>query len=412
LNFIAVIVLAALGIDFILHFYADVLNLRHMSPELPPSFRDVYDAKRYAKSQKYLRVNTHFDWIVSAFNLFLLLCFWFLGGFSVLDGFARGFQKGPVFTGIVFAGVLILLKSAVNIPFGIYATFVIEEKFGFNKTTWKTYILDKLKVFLLAVLLGIPLLSGILAFFEYSGKNAWWYCWVVVALFTLLLRFVGPTWIMPLFNKYSPLKDGELKQALFSLAERIRFPLKNVFVMDGSRRSTKSNAFFTGFGRNKRIVLFDTLIEKSTVPELVAVMAHEMGHYKLNHIWVATIISILHMGLLFFLLSLFISLPPLFEAFFMESPSVYGGMIFFGLLYSPVEILLGILLQFHSRMNEFQADRFAVEKTGEPNALAVALKKLSAKNLSNLTPHPFYAALNYSHPPILKRIEAITGHKI
>jgi len=407
LNFIAVIVLFALAFDFCIHLLADILNLKHLSPDLPEAFRDTYDTRRYADSQKYLKVNTRFDWIVSAVNLIALLCFWFLGGFNALDRFARGFEWGSVATGVVFIGSLLVFRSVLGLPFDIIHTFVIEEKFGFNKTTWKTFVLDRVKGLLLAVVLGVPLLAGVLAFFAYTGANAWWYCWLLVVLFGMCVRYIGPTWIMPLFNKFSPLEEGELKRALFSLAERIEFPLKNIFLMDGSRRSSKSNAFFTGFGRNKRIVLFDTLVEMTAVPELVAVLGHEMGHYKLKHIWMNTIIGILHSGVLFFLLSLFISLPPLFDAFFMDSTSVYGGMIFFGLLYSPVEMILGLLMQEYSRRNEFQADRFAVEKTRNPQALASALKKLSAQNLSNLTPHPFYVVLNYSHPPVLKRIEAI-----
>lgn len=409
MNFIAVIVLTALVLDFCLNLLADILNVNHLSPLLPEAFQDTYDTERYAESQEYLKVNTRFDWVVTTVNLIVLLCFWFFGGFNILDQFARGFGKGPVLTGVLYIGLLLVFRSIINFPFGIFQTFVIEEKFGFNKTTWKTYVLDRVKGFFLALVIGVPLLAGVLAFFEYAGTNAWWYCWLVVVLFGMIIRYVGPTWIMPLFNKFSPLEDGELKQALFSLAERIEFPLRNVFLMDGSRRSSKSNAFFTGFGRNKRIVLFDTLVEKTTVPELVAVLGHEMGHYKLKHIWINTIIGILHSGVLFYLLSLFISLPPLFEAFFMDSASVYGGMIFFGMLYSPVEILLGLLLQEYSRRNEYQADRFAVENTREPHALAGALKKLSVQNLSNLTPHPFYVVLNYSHPPVLKRIEAILG---
>lgn len=409
MNFIAVIVLFALVIDFCLNLTADILNLKNLSPVLPGTFRDTYDTDRYAKSQKYLRVNTYFGWVVSAVNLMLLLFFWFLGGFNLLDHFARGLGKGPVVTGIVFIGMVLVFRSIVNLPFGIFRTFWIEEKFGFNKTTWKTYALDHVKGFLLAVVLGVPLLAGVLAFFEYAGRNAWWYCWLLVVLFGIAIRYVGPTWIMPLFNKFSPVGDGELKSALFSFAKRIEFPLDNIFLMDGSRRTSKTNAFFTGFGRSKRIVLFDTLVEQNSVPEIVAVLGHEMGHHKLKHIWINTVIGILHSGVLFFLLSLFISLPPLFEAFFMDSASVYGGMIFFGLLYSPVEILLGLLMQAYSRRIEFQADRFAVENTGNPPALASALKKLSVQNLSNLTPHPFYVALNYSHPPLLKRIEVILG---
>jgi STE24 endopeptidase len=216
---------------------------------------------------------------------------------------------------------------------------------------------------------------------------------------------------MPLFNKFSPLEDGELKRELFSLAGRIDFPLKKVFLMDGSRRSSKSNAFFTGFGRNKRIVLFDTLVDKTTTDELLGILGHEMGHYKLRHIWMNMLIGFIHSGVLFFLLSLFISLPALFDAFFMDSVSIYGGMIFFGMLYSPVEFFMGLLLQVHSRRNEYQADSFAVKHTGKPAAFASALKKLSVQNLSNLTPHPFYVWLNYSHPPVIKRIEAILGKR-
>jgi STE24 endopeptidase len=409
LNFIAVIILVALAFDACLHFTADLLNLKNMSPELPETFQGVYDTERYSTSQTYLKTNTHFEWIVTGINLFALLAFWFLGGFNALDHFSRGLGWGTLPTGIVYIGLLLLLKGVLNTPFGIYHTFVIEERFGFNKTTWKTYLLDRAKGLLLTILIGFPLLGGILAFFEYSGGNAWWYCWIVVVVISMSLRFIAPTWILPLFNKFTPLEDGELKSELFALAKRIHFPLKNVFLMDGSKRSTKSNAFFTGFGRNKRIVLFDTLTDKTTVPELLAVLGHEMGHYKLKHLWVQTVVSVVHTGLLFYLLSLFISLPLLFDAFFVETPSVYGGMIFFGMLYSPIEFFLGIGMQALSRRNEYQADRFAVENTRTPEAMANALKKLSVRNLSNLTPHPFYVALNYSHPPVLQRIDRITA---
>ena len=292
-------------------------------------------------------------------------------------------------------------------PFSAYRTFVIEESFGFNKTTWQTFIMDRLKGLGLSVLIGLPLLAVVLSFFEYAGSNAWWYCWFAVTVFTLLLQFVAPTWIMPLFNKFVPLEDGELKRAILSYAKKIKFPLDNVFMMDGSKRSTKSNAFFTGFGRHKRIVLFDTLIKQTSISELVAILAHEMGHFKKKHILLTTGIGIIHTGLLFFLLSLCLSLPALFNAFFMKEASIYAGMLFFGILYSPVEFFLGIAMQAFSRHNEYQADRFAVETTQDPLSLVSALKKLSVHNLSNLTPHPAYVFLNYSHPPVLKRIGSI-----
>jgi STE24 endopeptidase len=260
---------------------------------------------------------------------------------------------------------------------------------------------------LLSIILGGPLLAGILAFFEYAGEAAWLYCWLVIIIYMIVIQFIAPAWIMPLFNKFTPLAEGELKTAIFSYARSIQFPLKNVFVMDGSKRSSKSNAFFTGFGKNKRIVLFDTLIAQHTVPELVAVLAHEMGHYRKKHIVQGMLISILQTGIMLYLLSFFISYQGLFDAFYMHQASVYAGLIFFGMLYSPIDFFISLAIQELSRKNEFQADKFSVETTHNPDAMIDALKKLSVHNLSNLLPHPFYVFLNYSHPPVLKRIEAI-----
>jgi STE24 endopeptidase len=263
------------------------------------------------------------------------------------------------------------------------------------------------KGILLAILLGGPLLAGVLLFFEYAGANAWWYCWIAVTLFMLGVQFIAPTWIMPLFNKFSPLEDDELKSSILSYAGSINFPIENVYVMDGSRRSSKSNAFFTGFGKNRRIVLFDTLIKQHTTGELLAVLAHEMGHYKKKHILQSLIIGVIQMGIMLYLLSLFISYQGLFDAFYMPQKSVYAGLIFFGLLFSPLGFFIGIFMQMLSRKNEFAADRFSVETTLDPESMADALKKLSINNLSNLLPHPLYVFLNYSHPPVLQRIQAI-----
>jgi STE24 endopeptidase len=238
---------------------------------------------------------------------------------------------------------------------------------------------------------------------------AWWYCWLGVTLYMLVVQFIAPTWIMPLFNKFTPLEEGELKSAILSYASAIDFPLENVYMMDGSRRSTKSNAFFTGFGKHKRIVLFDTLIRQHSVKELVAVLAHEMGHYKKKHIRQGIILGILQTGLMLFLLSRFISYPGLFDAFYMQHISVYAGLIFFAMLYAPIDFFVGLFLQVLSRRNETNADRFAAETTGDPGSMVDALKKLSVHNLSNLTPHPFYVFLNYSHPPVLKRIQALSS---
>ena len=408
MNFIAIIILCTIGVDFILNLTADGLNLKHLRSELPRAFEGVYDPQRYRKSQKYLKVNTKFGWITSAFNLCLILVFWFAGGFPLLDKWVRSFELGPVPSGLVYIGVLVLLKSALSLPFNLYSTFVIEERFGFNQTTWRTYVMDLAKGLFLVLLLGTPLLAAILAFFQYAGPHAWWYCWLGVTLYMLVVQFIAPTWIMPLFNKFTPLEEGELRSAILSYAKAINFPLDNVFQMDGSRRSTKSNAFFTGFGRHKRIVLFDTLIQRHSVKELVAVLAHEMGHYKKKHIHQGLILGIFQTGLMLFLLSHFIAYQGLFDAFFMPRQSVYAGLLFFAMLYTPIDFFVGILMQILSRKNETAADQFAAETTKDPDSMVAALKKLSVDNLSNLTPHPFYVFLNYSHPPVLQRIQALS----
>jgi len=411
MNFIAIIILLTIVLDLLLHVISDALNLKMIQNKVPEAFAGVFDAERYAKSQDYLKVNTRFGWVSTIFNTFVMLVFWFGGGFSLLDNWSRSLGRGPVVTGLIYIGVLMLAYGILAQPFSLYATFVIEERFGFNKTTLKTYVTDLAKGFFLAILLGTPLLAGILAFFEYTGAIAWLFCWAVVTLYMLFIQFIAPTWIMPLFNTFSPLEEGELRERIFAYAQSIKYPLANVFVMDGSKRSGKSNAFFTGFGKNKRIVLFDTLIEQHTVDELLAVLAHEMGHYKKKHILQGMLIAVIQTGVMFFLLSFFISFQGLFDAFFLEQTSVYAGLIFFGMLYSPIDFFLGILSQMRSRRNEFQADRFSVETTRNPAAMIGALKKLAVHNLSNLVPHPFYVFLNYSHPSVLKRVEAIEDLK-
>lgn len=407
MNIFIIIILAAIVIDFVLGIVSNRLNLKSLSKELPSEFKDVYDEETYAKSQEYTRVNTRFGFITGAFDLVLLLGFWFAGGFNWLDQWARSFDLGTIWTGLIFIGALAIGKMIISMPFGIYSTFVIEEKFGFNKTTAKTYVSDLLKGLLLSVLIGAPLLAGIIAFFEYGGTWAWVYAWLAVTGFSLVMQYIAPTWIMPIFNKFEPLEDGELRQAIEEYADKVNFPLQGIYVMDGSKRSSKSNAFFTGFGKNKRIALFDTLIENHTTEELVAVLAHEIGHYKKKHIVKNMAISILHTGIMFGLLSVFLQVPALFDAFFMEQMSVYAGLLFFGMLYSPIESILGIFMQKMSRAHEYEADEFAATTISEKEEMVNVLKKLSKDNLSNLTPHPFYVYLNYSHPPALKRIEAI-----
>ncbi|MBU1196315.1 MAG: M48 family metallopeptidase [Proteobacteria bacterium] len=402
----AVILTTLIG-SYVIGNLSDFLNLLSLNPSLPAEFKDHYDRQKYEDSQSYLKATTRFGFFTSSFDLAIILLFWFFKGFQYTDAFVRAFGFSSIVSGLLFIGILLLLRTLVFLPFNIYSTFVIEEKFGFNKTSPRIFVMDLIKSIVLSCLLGGFLLALILFLLEFSGPYAWVYCWVASAVFLLAVQYIVPTWIMPLFNKFTPLEDGPLKEAIFKYADSIDFSLSNVFVMDGSKRSNKSNAFFAGFGKNKRIVLFDTLIENQTVDELVAVLAHEMGHYKKQHIIKRIILAVFQMGLIFYLLSIFISSESLFAAFYMENISVYAGLIFFGMLYSPIDFFLSIFFQALSRKDEYEADRFAATTLGESKSLVNALKKLSVHNLSNLTPHPFYVVLNYSHPPVLERIRAL-----
>ncbi len=407
MNTFAIIILIALILKFSLELAGNLLNIKALKLELPEVLQGIYKAEDYRKSQEYIRATTGFGLIESSFTLFLMLVFWFSGGFDRWDQVIRAWNLDPLVSGLLYIGILLCAYSLLKLPFNIYETFVIEKRFGFNRTTPRTFAADKVKGLILALLLGGLLLAGILALFQYVGFFAWLYCWAAVVVFSLAIQYAAPTWIMPLFNKFTAMEAGPLKEGILGYARSVNFPLKNVLVMDGSRRSSKSNAFLTGFGRNKRIALFDTLIAQQTVPEIVAVLAHEVGHYKKKHILQGTVVSIIHTGILFFLLSLFLGSPGLYQAFYMRQESIYAGLLFFGLLYTPLELIMSILMQMFSRKNEYEADGFAAETIERPAELIEALKKLAAANLSNLTPHPFYVWLNYSHPPLMQRIEAI-----
>ena len=407
MNAFFVIILAALVAEYLLGLVANLLNLGALKPEAPAGLEGVYEPDEYRRSQEYTRTKSRFELVTGTFALLVLLGFWFAGGFNYLDQTVRAWGLASVANGLLFIGILLIGYTLLTLPFGIYSTFVIEERFGFNKTVPRTFAADRTKALALAVLLGGPLLAAILALFEYAGTFAWVYCWLAVTLFTLALQLIAPTWIMPLFNKFTPLEPGELRESIVDYARSVDFTLGNIYVLDGSRRSGHSNAFFTGFGRTKRIALFDTLIENHTVPEIVAVLAHEIGHYKRKHVIQTLAIGVAHTGLLLFLLSLFLGSSGLYDAFFMEETSIYAGMLFFALLYTPIEMALSAAMQMVSRAHEYQADRWAAETVSKPQDLTAGLKKLSADNLSNLAPHPFYVFLNYSHPPLLERVQAI-----
>ena len=410
MNAFGVAILAALLAELLLTGIADVLNLRHLERDLPTAFEGICDPARYRTSQQYLIERTRFGWIAAAVNLCLVLILWFGGGFAQLDQWVRRLETGPVVAGLIYIGSLSLLSALVSLPFSLYATFVIEARYGFNRTTGKVFLTDRLKGLVLAVLLGTPLLASVLAFFQFAGSRAWLYGWATVILYLFVVQMVAPRWIMPLFNRFAPLEEGPLRDAVVAYAQSVQFPLEQIFVMDGSRRSEKSNAFFTGFGRRKRIVLFDTLIARHSTDELVAVLAHEMGHYWKRHIWKMLVAGVLHAGLMLYLLSGVIGTVGIFDAFFMPEPSVYAGMVFFAVLYTPVERVVGMALRALSRRHEFEADRFAAVTTKDAPAMIRALKKLSMHNLANLTPHPLYVFIHHSHPPVLARIRALADN--
>ncbi len=407
MNSYLVVVLAILVVGYLLEVTVSLLTLRSLDPALPEEFVGIYDPDEYGRSQEYTRVTTRFSILQSSVMLPLTIAFILLGGFNVLDTWARGLGFSQVLTGLVFTGLVMLLALLSQLPFSLYSTFVIEERFGLNNTTGKTYLLDMLKTILLAVVLGGPVLALVFLFFERYGGTAWLYCWLLVAVVTIVVQVIAPVIILPLFNRFTPLENGPLQEAITAYASQQGFPLQGVFTMDGSRRSNRLNAFFTGFGRFRRIVFFDTLLAKMAVPEIMAILAHEMGHWKKKHILKMTVISLLQTGFMFALMSLFISNRGLFAAFGMDHVSVYAGLVFFGFLYTPIATVVSILTNTISRRHEYEADAYAVASTGLGEELIMGLKKLCRANMANLTPHPLQVVLGYSHPPVLERIRAI-----
>jgi STE24 endopeptidase len=407
MNIYLVIILFIIIGSYLLDTIVETVNVRHARTDLPEEYEGYYDAETYRKAQSYLKENTRFGIVAATVTTPIIIAFILVGGFNLVDQFTRSFQFGPIPTGLIFAAILLLSSQIIGIPFSIYSTFVIEEKYGFNRTTVRTFALDILKSWLLAAVIGGVIFSIVLWLFDKAGDWAWAYCWVVVALFQMVLVFVAPVVILPLFNKFHPLGDGELKTAIENYAKSQDFKMRGVFKMDASKRSTKSNAFFTSFGRFRRIVLFDTLIKRHTLDELVSILAHEMGHYRRKHILKAILMSITTTGLLFFLLSLFINNEGLFSAFKMQNVSIYASLFFFGFLYEPIDMVLSIFSNILSRKHEYEADVYAVSTYGQPESMISGLKKLTVDNLSNLTPHPLKVFLSYSHPPVLERIRAI-----
>ncbi|MBI4929779.1 MAG: M48 family metallopeptidase [Bacteroidetes bacterium] len=406
MNTLFIIIVSIILFDFLFDKVLDFLNLKNLSPKLPDEAKGIYDEEKYSKSQEYYKVNHNFSMLTSAISLIALLLMLFLNGFAYVDSFVRSYTDNPILTALMFFGILGFASDILGMPFSLYKTFVIEEKFGFNKTTVKTFIFDKLKGYLLAAIIGGGLFSLIIWIYQSTGPYFWLIAWAVISFFTIFITMFYTTFLVPIFNKLTPLPAGELRTAIEEYCKKVGFKLNNLFVIDGSKRSAKANAYFSGLGAKKTIVLYDTLIEKHSIEELVAVLAHEVGHYKKKHTLIGAIQGIAQTGVMLFILSLFLGNPALANALGVGQSSFHIDILAFGLLYSPLSEIIGIISNILSRKHEFEADAFAKE-TYNGNALGTALKKLSSDNLSNLKPHPAYVFVHYSHPPVLERLRKL-----
>ncbi len=384
-----------------------ILNLKAQPTVLPDEFKDIYDTEKYSQTLNYHKSTTSFSLIEKGFSTILMLLFLLLGGFDYIDITARSFGYGQIISGLIFVGLLMGLSFLVSLPFQIYSTFIIEEKYGFNRTTVKTFILDNIKGIILSVLLGGSLMAGILWFFTATGSLAWLYCWIGTTIFFFIVQLIAPVFIMPLFNKFLPIEEGELKNRINQYATEQDFTLQGIFTMDGSKRSSKLNAFFTGFSKFRKVVLFDTLIDKLTTNEIIAVLAHEIGHAKLKHIWKSLFLFTIQSGLMFYILSLFLAREDFSLAFGMSNPSVYASLFFFSYLFSPINLVVSIVFNKLSRKYEYEADEFAAKTTGESSSLITALKTLTKENMATICPHPLYVLFYYSHPPLKDRIKSL-----
>jgi len=401
---ILIIIIPVAG--YIIERYLDYLNSKMWTPELPPKLKGICNENEYRKTQFYQKDNKKLTLWTSTFNLAIMLTMIIGGGFAQLDNFVRSFINHPVIVSLIFFGIIGLVLDIINIPFSYYDTFVIEKKYGFNTMTIKTFIADHIKSWILAFIIGVPVLALITWFYYKTGTSFWIYAWILIIFFTVVINFFYSELIVPVFNKQTPLGEGSLKSKIEDFAKRIGFHIKNVYIIDGSKRSTKANAYFSGFGPKKRVVLYDTLLKELDEDEIVAVLAHETGHYKKKHILKNMLSSVILTGFMLFIFSLVVDNPLLSKALGAEEASFHMGLIVFGILYNPVSLIIGMIANYFSRKNEFQADAF-VKKNNYAEQLSSALKKLSVKNLSNMNPHPVYVFFYYSHPPLLERLRKL-----
>jgi len=401
------IILVIISLDYLFNLVSGLLNYNSFDNSIPKTLEGIYDEKQYINSQDYNKSNFRFGLLTSTINFFVLFFVFKFGLLGALDSLLRNYSpENEISLSLLFFGSIFFINDIISIPFQLYKIFVIEEKFGFNKMNLKTFIIDKLKSYILIFILGGVLLSTLLILIMLYPSNFWIYFWIVTSLFTVFINMFYTSLIVPLFNKLIPLESGELRNKINNYAKKVNFPLTNIFVINGSKRSSKANAYFSGLGRAKKIVLFDTLIKNHTDDELVSVLAHEVGHYKKNHVYSNLIISIIISGVMLFVLSKFLFNSQVSYALGGSVSFRHFEIFAFSIIYTPISTFLGILMNIKSRKNEFEADNYAC-KTFNKESLITALKKLSKDNLTNLTPHPFYVFINYSHPPLHTRIEAM-----
>ena len=395
------------GSSFMFELAKETLNLKHLSNAIPDEFSGFYNEAKYAAAQSYLKDKTRLHLFEQGFMVLVLLAMIFFQGFNQLDLWARQFQLNEITTGLIFIGSLLLLLQALKLPFSVINTFNIEEKYGFNNTRLKTFLTDRLIALVLITTFGLAFFSIMMLIFQTFSNLAWLVAWGISIALEILLVFILPVLILPLFNKFSPLETGELKTAIEDFAKNQNFQLQGLFTMDGSKRSTKANAFFTGFGKSRRVVLFDTLIKNFSIDELVVILAHEIGHYKKKHIIKQLLLSMVLSGIGFFIFGMLINNELIFTAFNVDNTSIYARFLLVILVFLSLKILLSIITNTFSRINEYEADQYAIEQTGSGDAMINALKNLSVSSLANLSPHPFKVLVDYTHPPVLNRIKAL-----
>lgn len=400
------ILLGIAAVSYVFDQVLDYINLKAQRKDIPEEIASFYNKEKYLRSLDYHQDQTRFSFVTSAFSFVLSFSMLLFGGFGYLDTLLRPYFDNEIFLALGFFGAIVIASDILTMPFQWYSTFVIEERYGFNKTTVKTFVTDKLKGYLLGSIIGGSLLALLIYSINQIGPDFWIWFGLLAAAFILFINMFYTTLLLPLFNKLTPLGDGELKNAIEAFAKKVDFPLDNIFIMDGSKRSKKANAFFSGIGKKKKIVLFDTLIENHTTEELVAVLAHEVGHFKKKHIVWSYVLSVVQIFFTLFILSLMVFNENLSLALGGQVQAIHLNLIAFMILFSPISGITGLFTSMYSRKNEFEADAYA-KTTFSGEALANALKKLSVDSLSNLYPHPAYVFFHYSHPPLLQRLTAI-----